>query len=713
MSKTKSYTGIDLFRFVAAFLVIAIHTSPLIRYSEIGDFILTRIIARVAVPFFFMTSGFFLITRYTYDSKKLIAFVKKSAILYGVAIAIYIPFNIYNGYFAMDNLYQNILKDIIFNGTLYHLWYLPASIIGAILAWFLVKRFDYKKAFIITAVLYIIGLFGDSYYGFINDLPYLKNLYSIIFEVTDYTRNGIFFAPIFFVLGGIIANSSIRISLKNCLFGFAISFMLMFGEALLLHKNLIQRHDSMYLMLIPSMYFLFRALTFWRGRRIFLLRTSALISYIIHPMIIVVVRILARILNMQTLLVENNFVLFLLVSVFSTVFSIITTVIFYHIKSKSNEPFSINKDRSWIEINLNHLKHNVDQLKTAMPSGCELMAVVKAGAYGHGVFEVSTYMEKVGVKAFAVATIDEGIELRSYGIWGDILILGYTNPKRAKELHKFDLIQTVIDLNHAHLLNSQEIEIKVHIKIDTGMHRLGFDSNDVTGVLNVYNAKHLSVCGIYTHLCVSDSSASKDIDYTNTQIEKFYKLLDLITQYGEKLPPIHIQSSYGLLNYPELKCDYVRAGISLYGGQYSLNDRTKLQLDLRPVLSLKSQIVLIRKINRGESVGYGRSFVATRDSLIAVLPIGYADGLPRNLSCENGEAIINGHYVPIIGRICMDQLAIDVTDIQDVSFGDIVTLIGKDGDCELSVSKIAGNLDSIANELLCRMGKRLEIITKE
>ena len=124
MSKTKSYTGIDLFRFVAAFLVIAIHTSPLIRYSEIGDFILTRIIARVAVPFFFMTSGFFLITRYTYDSKKLIAFVKKSAILYGVAIAIYIPFNIYNGYFAMDNLYQNILKDIIFNGTLYHLWYL-------------------------------------------------------------------------------------------------------------------------------------------------------------------------------------------------------------------------------------------------------------------------------------------------------------------------------------------------------------------------------------------------------------------------------------------------------------------------------------------------------------------------------------------------------------------------------------------------------------
>ena len=305
MSENKSYAGIDYFRYIAAFLIIAIHTSPLSSYSEMGDFILTRIIARVAVPFFLMTSGFFLISRYSYNADKIKGFVKKAALIYGISIVIYLPLNIYNGYFETDNLLPNIIKDIFFDGTLYHLWYLPASIIGALLAWYIVKRSGFRKALIITAALYVIGLLGDSYYGISEKLPIIKGLYNYIFEVSDYTRNGIFFAPVFFVLGGIISDKSNRISLKNSLIGLAVSFLLMLGEGMILHSFGLQRHDSMYIFLLPCMYFLFTALTFWKGHQKVLLRTSTLLIYIIHPMMIVAVRIIAKILGMQSLIIET------------------------------------------------------------------------------------------------------------------------------------------------------------------------------------------------------------------------------------------------------------------------------------------------------------------------------------------------------------------------------------------------------------------------
>lgn len=358
------------------------------------------------------------------------------------------------------------------------------------------------------------------------------------------------------------------------------------------------------------------------------------------------------------------------------------------------------------------MEHNVRVLQKAMPQNCELMAVMKANAYGHSVFEVATHINQMGVKSFAVATIDEAIELRHYGISGEILILGYTNPIRAKELHKYNLIQSIVDLNHAVCLNEQGYYIKSHIKIDTGMHRLGFDANDIVSILKAFELKHLDVCGIFTHLCVSDSMIEEDINFTNRQIEYFYKLIDLLSKREIKIPKIHIQSSYGFLNYPKLKCDYARIGIALYGVLSSPNDTTKLQLDLRPVLSLKSQVVLIRRIQNGESVGYGRTFIANRDSIIAVLSVGYADGLPRNLSCGKSNVIINGCFAPIIGRICMDQLIVDVTDIPSVEVGSVGTLIGKDDLSELSAPEVADASGSIANELLSRMGSRLKFVEK-
>lgn len=711
MTKNESYSGIDYFRFIAALLIVAIHTSPLSSFSETGNFIFTRIVSRVAVPFFFMTSGFFLISRYTCNAEKLEAFIKKTTLIYGVAILLYIPINVYNGYFKMDNLLPNIIKDIVFDGTLYHLWYLPASIIGAAIAWYLVKKLNYPKALMVASVLYLIGLFGDSYYGITEKISCLNSLYTYIFQVTDYTRNGIFFAPIFFILGGFIADNRPQITFGKSFLGFAISLALMLGEAMILHHFNLQRHDSMYVFLLPCMYFLFIVILHFKGKRLVSLRTASLIIYIIHPMMIVVIRLFSKLLHIQKLFVENSIVHYFAVCLTSVVFSVVLTTMWNKYKPKKAK-HTADTDRAYLEIDLNNLEHNVKVLKRAMPQKCELMAVVKAEAYGHGLYEIATHLNKIGVKAFAVATIDEGIKLRQYGVLGEILILGYTAPARAKELRKYDLTQTLIDYKYALLLDKQGYDVMTHIKVDTGMHRLGFDAKDIEKISAVFSMKHIKVSGIYTHLCAADSVDEKDIFFTNVQIESFYNLLNQLKEKGITIPKIHIQSSYGLLNYPELKCDYVRVGVSLYGVLSSPNDRTKLHLDLRPVLSLKSRVILLREIKKGESVGYSRSFVANRDSLIALLPVGYADGYPRNLSCGKSYVLINGHQAPVVGKICMDQLAVDVTDIPNVKTGSIATLIGKDGKEEITAPMVAESAESITNELLSRMGHRLNIIRR-
>lgn len=711
MTKNESYSGIDYFRFIAALLIVAIHTSPLSSFSETGNFIFTRIVSRVAVPFFFMTSGFFLISRYTCNAEKLEAFIKKTTLIYGVAILLYIPINVYNGYFKMDNLLPNIIKDIVFDGTLYHLWYLPASIIGAAIAWYLVKKLNYPKALMVASVLYLIGLFGDSYYGITEKISCLNSLYTYIFQVTDYTRNGIFFAPIFFILGGFIADNRPQITFGKSFLGFAISLALMLGEAMILHHFDLQRHDSMYVFLLPCMYFLFIVILHFKGKRLVSLRTASLIIYIIHPMMIVVIRLFSKLLHIQKLFVENSIVHYFAVCLTSVVFSVVLTAMWNKYKPKKAK-HTADTDRAYLEIDLNNLEHNVKVLKRAMLQKCELMAVVKAEAYGHGLYEIATHLNKIGVKAFAVATIDEGIKLRQYGVLGEILILGYTAPARAKELRKYDLTQTLIDYKYALLLDKQGYNVMTHIKVDTGMHRLGFDAKDIEKISAVFSMKHIKVSGIYTHLCAADSIDEKDIFFTNVQIESFYNLLNQLKEKGITIPKIHIQSSYGLLNYPELKCDYVRVGVSLYGVLSSPNDRTKLHLDLRPVLSLKSRVILLREIKKGESVGYSRSFVANRDSLIALLPVGYADGYPRNLSCGKSYVLINGHQAPVVGKICMDQLAVDVTDIPNVKTGSIATLIGKDGKEEITAPMVAESAESITNELLSRMGHRLNIIRR-
>ena len=695
MSNTeKSYNGLDFFRIIAAVMVIAIHTYPFGDLSPTADFVITHVLCRVAVPFFFMTSGFFLISEYGKDTGKLIKFIKKTALIYAVSILLYIPVNIYSGYFAEGLSFDRIIKDIVFNGPMYHLWYLPASIIGACIAWFLVRKLGFSKALCVTAVLYVFGLLGDSYFGVTERIPLLTRFYAALFEVFDYTRNGLFFAPVFFVLGGYAAKENCGREKSRMLLILFLDLMLF--EGLTLREFGYQRHDSMYVFLVPCVYFLFNALLNVSGKRRKNLSRIALFMYIIHPMVIVAVRLFAKITGYQKLLVENNLMHFLIVSVLSAVCGIILIKLL-QVKRKAEIPL-----RAWREIDLNALIENACEIQHVCPENCELMAVVKADAYGHGAFEVASALEKSGVKAFATATIDEATALRKCGIKGEILILGYTPPNRAGELKRYRLTQMVVGTEHAVSLDAMGVKINVHLKIDTGMHRLGFSADDFVGVKKCFELKNLRVTGIFSHLCAADSADDESTAFTRMQIAKFYKMLDKLGKRTENIK-VHIQSSYGLLNYGDIKCDYARVGIALYGVHSSGDDKTKTDVALKPVMSVKARIAQIKTVHAGESVGYGRCFKAESDRKIAVVTIGYADGIPRNFS---GEVLIGSRFVPVVGRICMDQMCVDVTDIPDIKAGGTVTLIGGENTAE----KMAYNTGTITNELLCRLGSRLSTV---
>lgn len=703
----KQYAGIDRFRVIAAVLVVAIHTSPLGDLSGTADFILTRIIARVAVPFFFMATGFFLFPKAEEgkpDSRKLISFLKKTALLYLAATLLYLPVNLYAKGAGEWRDLPHLLGDVVFNGTFYHLWYLPAAMLGSGIAWLLLRGRKPAWALLFCVFLYLIGLFGDSYYGAAAQVPALKAAYGAMFCLFDYTRNGLFFAPVFFLLGALIAGRPPVLPKSVCLGGLLASSALMIAEGLLLRRFALQRHDSMYVMLIPCMFFLFQSLMDWGGKSRRMDRLLSMLIYLIHPMMIVAVRGFAKASGFQGLLIENSLIHFLAVLSASLAVSLTLAMLL----SRSHKALGKKRtDRAWVEINLENLRHNVKLLRGALPRTCEIMAVVKANAYGHGDVEVSKILNRLGISSFAVATIDEAVRLRRKGVRGEILILGYTPPSRAGELSFYRLTQTVVDAENAKKLGGSGRRLRVQVKVNTGMNRLGENDSNVSEIVSVFRCKNLKITGIYTHLSVSDSAKPDDVAFTDRQIRSFYSLLDELRAESILLPKIHIQSSYGVLNYPELSCDYARVGLALYGILSKPGEKTKVSLALRPVLSMKSRVTLVRTVDSGESVGYGREFTARRETKIAVVSIGFADGVPRSLSAGKGTVLVRGRRAPVAGRVCMDQLMIDVTGIPDVSRGDAVTLIGSDGPEEITAEEAAQAAGTITNELLSRLGGRL------
>ncbi|MDO4283207.1 MAG: serine racemase VanT catalytic subunit [Clostridia bacterium] len=377
------------------------------------------------------------------------------------------------------------------------------------------------------------------------------------------------------------------------------------------------------------------------------------------------------------------------------------------------EKESILQDRAFIELNFSNLAHNIEEIKKVIDKDCKIMAVVKANAYGHGIVQIAKMLNRIGVKDFAVATLSEGILLRKHHIDGNILILGYTDVSNIEYVIEYDLMQTIIDYEYAKKIETIELKskLKVHVKINTGMNRIGENYENMEKLQEIYQMKNIEILGTYTHLCVADSFEEEDGVFTKIQIDRFNQCIEQLKRQKCDVGKVHVQSSYGVLNYPYLKYDFVRVGIVMYGVYSNYHENTVVKLNLRPVLSLKARITSVKEIKKGEAVSYGRTFVADESKKIATVSIGYADGYPRNLSGQNVEVLVNGKYAKIIGRICMDQLIIDVSNVSGIKQGDLVTFIG-DKD-EISAEKIASASNTITNELLSRLGNRIERISKE
>ena len=360
-----------------------------------------------------------------------------------------------------------------------------------------------------------------------------------------------------------------------------------------------------------------------------------------------------------------------------------------------------NKMLNWIEISSSNLENNINQIKSIIPDDTKIMAVVKSNAYGHGSVLVAKKLKELGINDFAVANIDEGLELRKNNIDGNILILGFTDISRLSDVIKYDLIQTIVDYNYFLMVKKAKLgeKLKCHIKINTGMNRLGIDYNDFNRLDKIYKSNKLDILGTYSHLCVSDSSLDSDILFTKKQIKNFDEcIFYLKKKYNVGL--LHLQGSYGIVNYSYLNYDYVRAGILMYGVNDLINSYQKIKLDLRPVLSLKSRIVSIRSIKKGSSVGYGSGYIAPKNMKIATVAIGYFDGVDRSLS-NNLIVRVGKYYVNVIGKICMDKLMIDITNTFNIKVLDVVDFINGD----LRVEDMAYRMDSISPEVLCRLNK--------
>ena len=376
------------------------------------------------------------------------------------------------------------------------------------------------------------------------------------------------------------------------------------------------------------------------------------------------------------------------------------------------EKTPLRMGRAWIELDRANLRHNVKVLQTLLPVGCELMPAVKANAYGHGANLISTELNAIGIVHFCVATVIEGEELRKNGITGEILILGYTAPEQFSLLCRWHLTQTVLDAAYAEALNAYGEKIDVQIKLDTGMHRLGERCESLDTVSQIFQYENMNIVGVFSHLCVSDGTMPQEKNFTLAQGRAFHTAIAQLRARGCCCPKVHLLASYGLLNYPELGGDYARVGIALYGALSDKRDEETCTVDLRPVLSLKARVALIKNLYPGERAGYGLQFTTEHTAKLAVLAIGYADGLPRSLSCGIGAVLLHGRKAPIVGRICMDQTIVDITGLPPVFPGDEAILIGSSGRLNITASDLAEQAHTISNEILSRLGARLERVMK-
>ena len=361
----------------------------------------------------------------------------------------------------------------------------------------------------------------------------------------------------------------------------------------------------------------------------------------------------------------------------------------------------------WAEIDLDILANNMRNIKK-LAGDKEVMAVVKADAYGHGALDVAPCLLENGASRLAVAMLTEAVELRNNNITAPIMILGYTPLYLGEELINYDIEQTIYDLDYAKELSALAISLnkkaKVHIALDTGMGRIGFlpTYENFNAIGEICSLDGLDVIGIFTHFSSSDE---KDKDYTQYQFNQIYDFIDKLESEGINIPLKHASNSAAIIDLPNTYLDAVRAGIILYG-YYPSNEVQKENLSIKPALTLKARIAHVKELESGMYISYNRTFKTSRKSKIATIPIGYADGYIRTLKHE-AKVIVNGQLAPIVGNICMDQFMIDVTDIDDVKSGDEVILLGESNGIKFNADDLAKCMNSINYEVLCLLKKRV------
>jgi alanine racemase len=360
---------------------------------------------------------------------------------------------------------------------------------------------------------------------------------------------------------------------------------------------------------------------------------------------------------------------------------------------------------TWVEVRLRHLDSNLQWVRSLLTPNTRVMAVVKANAYGHGAAAVAERLEKAGIDHLAVAFSEEGLELRRHGIRSPILLLNGFWPGQEEEIVSNRLTPTVFSLSMVRSLAEVARRLGTtatyQIKIDTGLCRLGVDWQHALEFLKACSGEASTRCeGIYTHL---SSSEEVDNPSTNAQIDRFQKTLETLKQNGFFLGWHHAANSAGILNFHDSWFDTVRPGLMLYG----INpNQDRVESPLNPLLSFKTQIMQLKRVSPGISIGYGGAYTTTRASVIATLPVGYADGLNRLLS-NRGSVLLRGQKVQIVGRISMDLTLIDVTDVPEASLGDEIVLIGRQGNLEISAEQIAQLTGTIAYEVLCGITQRV------
>jgi len=366
------------------------------------------------------------------------------------------------------------------------------------------------------------------------------------------------------------------------------------------------------------------------------------------------------------------------------------------------------KDRTWAEVSLARIAHNYDVLRSLLPVGCRFLGVVKADAYGHGALPVAHLLRELGADYLAVACLEEAVRLRAGGIPLPILIFGYTPPESLDTLLQYDLTQTIFspDMAQAFSVRAQGRPLKVHLKLDTGMGRLGFpvgtDGALPDSLLSLPALPHLDILGVFTHFAVSD--VADGTAYTNAQLEAFLTAVkQLETASGRRIPLRHCANSGAVLNHPAACLDMARPGIALYG---AYENPPQMRRPLKPAMALRTRIIQCKTLRPGDSVSYGRTYTVQNNRRIAVVPIGYADGLHRSLSGKM-DMLLHGKRARQIGRICMDMCMLDVTDIPAAKAGDVVTVFGPDGDGEIPVTEQAAMAGTISYELLCSVSGRV------